>query len=430
MSDSRIIAWSPQKPAQSWASDYAHGDAAFFFEHPPERTAVRCSAGMATGLSIIEPDSSDQAAAVVAELIVPAEPAVSRTFPFAEFLGRRKSARFSAGPAVSDAPSAPLLQQLLTATDFTSAALRENFPASRPWLAATVSVLHKHGEAAAAERLLRYGFLSLQKNGYLQASGGSWLLHGEVLAAMGWYYARQNTGWNEQLVAYSNVRAVARWIMRKRREVAHSPGKPKGLLPPGLTRSGQGTAYNLADNLWALEGLAAAATLARMAGEHHDADVFRKDSQAYAARISAAIHREIEFGFSQLVPGRLFDTYEPETAAEILDLVILPEARTLLKTMDWFDKLLMDLTHPTGDMQAELVVRNVDRHGFQPARRLLLAQALRESEPALAQQISEETQMLHTAWGLYSDRCAMPGRRQCGNSFISLEATALSLLMS
>jgi len=435
MSESRIIAWLPVRPDESWASDAAHDDAAFFLNNPPERTAVRCAAGMATAVSVLHfPAEADREP--IAELIVPLEPIVSRSFPFMELGAYLKSKPLSKGsgiPGTMNDLAAVCRSQLSGATDYSHAGMREEFNRNNHWLLAAVKALLAAEEFEHAAGLLGFAGLSMQKNGYMAVSGGRWALHGMYLVALAEFYEMTKKPVDGSIASYPQIRSVARWIMRKRREVSHAPEKPRGLLPPGVTASGVGTEYNLVDNFWGLEGLAAASALARMHQEHADADNFRKESERYAARISAAVHRELEYGLSQLVPSRLQRAFDASSAAELLDLALMPTARRLLKADDWLSRVVDYLNSPLPYQtvhHSNIAFRRIDENGIRPANHMMLCLTMLVLNHRDYQKTYKRLENLRTNMGIWTEALDPATGMGCGDAAMDIEATAIYLLLA
>ncbi len=446
MADSQVIAWYPHRPDVSWASDARHGDAVFFLSDPPERTAVRCPAGMAnalTGWHLPLRESSS----LSAEIILPLHPISAKTFPFVELVkdaSRRShtTARASESIASAESNHAIVLQtgssldqmlimadaQLRSLTDISEPAVHQRFLHKSNWLVAAVRGLLYQGRRDAAARLLQLPLIDIQKNGNLNLAAGKWSLHGQVLTAVADYHRLSQAPPERPVVSYSQLRNIARWIMRKRREVAHAPDKPQGLFPPGATRSNTGIEYQLVDNFWALQGLVSAGWLARFNHEHRDAEVLQKESAKFAANLAAAMHRELEYSLSQQMPGRLHRAFDPNTAAEILEIALMPDTYRLLKAESWLPRLVDFLIEPlpaSGAPQAGFVLRRIDEQGVYASRRMLLCLALlRVSDKRLPSLFAEVLQMQTPllSWTECLNPRTMMGT---GREMVDTEATAL-----
>jgi hypothetical protein len=492
MSESRVVVVFPRRPELSWASDARHGDAAQFLMAPPERTAVRCSAGMATAVSAFHfaPEANGERAI---EVLLPLEPVYPREVPFAEILpgdsggrrstvlprgtglGGRASAGVSVDPTESSAKEAsqPLagtggrrveskslaifgqmaLGQVLAAADITAPRISEILLHRNHWIVAAVRALMTESEEAAAVRLLSFCLLGMQRNGYLPQGRGKWAFQGQALTAVADFYRARGGGVDETLARYSQVKSMAKWIMRKRREVSHAPTKPAGLFPPGLSRNGIGQDYHLADNFWGIEGLQAASWLARQFGDHADADAFHADAMKFAGNVKAAIHRELEYGIMQQVPGRLHRAFDASSGAELLDLALTDEARSLLAPVDWFGGLLRSLGEPLGEgvdrgNLAEgaggVPLISMDERGVYPARRLMLLFARWQVKAGGRDDIDEEVDRignndleeldrlsagLTTPLGVWPETIDPGARLGCGRLLFDPEAAALYLFL-
>lgn len=434
MSDSRIIAWSLQRPHTAWASNAELGDAALFIDHPPERTAVRCSAGLATAISLHQ---SETVGAHSADMVIPVEPALAKTFPFAPILrelSNRQAGKSTPKEIVTNSDNADDITGFILPllTDVTKSEVRADLEKQHHCFASLVTALCKQERYDRAASVLNLVLLSIQRNGTLDFAHGHWELYGQLLVSLKAFKEFSPSANHSHVLAYSQIRLLARWIIRKRRAVATSPNKPKGLLPPGLTRTGIGIEYNVVDNLWSIEGLAAAADLARMFNEHQDADIYKKEAEILAHRLSAAIHRELEYSIDQLPPGRLYRGFDVDSASELLDLAFLPNTRRMMGNVEWFTKLTSYLATKASEIARSTAtpLRNIDRYGFHPARRLLLALAVRQNNPALAAELNVENASLHTSLGLWNSCVNPTSGLGCGSTFVDLEATSLIATIS
>lgn len=395
MSESKVIAWLPQRPDISWASDGRHGDAAFFLEDPPERTAVRCPAGLATAISGWHLPLRE-AAISSAEIVLPLEPLPAKAFPFAELLQDKRrrphhqefaAKRYAdSKPAISVQTDSRIDEALVLAdyhvsclTDISAPTVHQAFLYRSEWLAAGVRALLYQGHEAQSARLLQLPLIDIQKNGNLSLAAGKWSLHGQVLAAAADYHRLTLDPPERPVISYSQLRNIARWVMRKRREIAHASEKPQGLFPPGVTRNNQGIEYQLADNLWALQGIASAGWLARHFHEHRDAEVLKREAGKFAANIAAAMHRELEYSLSQQVPGRLHRTFDPATASEVLEIALMPDTWRMIRADSWLPQLVSFLYQPLTQQPnrpTNYLIRQIDSNGVCPLRRMLLCLAM------------------------------------------------------
>ncbi len=441
MSENRIIGWFSLRPEIAWASDARHGDAALFLSAPPERTAVICPAGMATAVSAFHFSNMGTEAAQAA-IVIPLEPAYPREFPFAELARSFGALRPEPASMISNGAEAePIekqvlatesLRQLKCATDVSAQEVQGLLLNRNSCITAAVRALLHHGDRAHAGRLLGYCAFGLQKNGYLPAGHNKWAFQGQFLTALADYYRIPGAAADETILRYTQIKSAARWIMRKRREVAHSPTKPRGLLPPGLTPDGVGAEFQLADNLWALEGLEAAKDLARLFGEHSDAETFHADAIKYAAQVSAAIHRELEYGITQQVPGRLHRAFDAAGASELLDIALTDEARPLLKPLDWLPRLTKVLAEPLpGPAQngSRIKLLRMDERGLRPARRLML-HLVQHMIHGTWQSDSADIQELVTPMGAWTESLHPQIKSGCGLLFNDPEAAALYLIIT
>lgn len=440
MSDSRVVALFQNKPAVSWASDGRLGDAPQFMAAPPDRTAIRCSAGLATCASAFSAKSASDAAPLRAEVLVPLMPLYPRELPLATLIypgGKRSStispARKEPASAVPVAPQnvfkATSRRQLLAASDITTRQGQENFARRNHWLVPAVRALLLQEEPAAASRLLSWSLLGQHKNGYLPQSHGKWAFPGQVLSAAFSYGGRHGV----ETIPWSAVQALAQWITRKRREISHAPKKPSGLLPPGLPRYGGAPDYNVADNIWAVEGLIAASGLARLHDHHTLADHYYDEAQQVAHQLKAALQRELEYGLAQHIPARLHRSFDAATAAELLDLALLPETLGLLQPADWFPQLIRRIRSPldsflTND-RAPITLLQMDSRGLFPARRLMLLYAEEMLEMDPAQPLDSLEHHLSTSAGVWPEAIHPLTRRGTGVHPFDAEAAALHLLL-
>lgn len=411
MSDSKVIAWLPQRPDISWASDAHHGDAAFFIADPPERTAVRCPAGLATAISGLHlPLREAQVSS--AEIVLPLEPVPAKAFPFAELIqqkGHHTAARSASFPAKEQTvlrqairvnTGSPIDEALILAdhhlsslTDISVPAIHQAFLYRSEWLAAAVRALLYQGHQSQAARLLQLPLVDIQKNGNLGLAGGKWSLHGQVLTAAADYHRLTQAPRERPVISYTQLRNIARWVMRKRREIAHAPEKPQGLFPPGVTRSNHGIEYQLTDNLWALQGIASAGWLARYFQEHRDAEVLQREAGKFAGNIAAAMHRELEYSLTQQVPGRLHRTFDPATASEILEIALMPDAWRMVRADSWLPRLIDYLHQPLSHQPSRplnYMLRQIDSNGVYPLRRMLLCLAMIKLNDERAQTLFTE----------------------------------------
>jgi len=453
MSDSQVVALFTRRPDLAWASDARHGDAALFLTAPPERTAVRCAAGMATAISAFHFQPGENAHV---ELYLPFAPVYPRELPLADFAGRdtpparRRQIRQPASSALNhptvsqrtSSPASPLenasLIHLLAATDTANPTMQQMLVARNNWIVPAVRALVRAGHSVQAARLLGFCMLGIQRNGYLSAARGRWAFHGQMLTALADYFRLQERPPDETLATWARMRSAAKWIMRKRREVAHAPQKPAGLLPPGIGPQGQGPDYFLADNFWAIEGLCAASWLGRQFGEHAEAETFYEEAAKMSKAVQSAVHRELEFGITQQVPGRLRRSFDAAAGAELLDLALLDEAAGMLDPLDWFASLLKALSQPlradSTDNSPHMLA--LDQRGIRPARRILLELAKLnayrgktgpEFWPDL--QPTQDLAALATPQNTWSESISLPARTGLGQLHFDPEAAALYLIL-
>ena len=299
------------------------------------------------------------------------------------------------------------------------------------WIVPAVRALLLHKHRGFAFRLLGYCTLNIGRNGYLPLSYGKWAFAGQFLTAVAEYYRHANQSIDEGIARYSQVKSIARWIIRKRHEVSHAPKKPAGLFPPGTTPNGVGREYIISDNLWGIEGLAAASWLARQHGEHSDADKFHQEHISFASALSAAIHREMEYGILQKTPGRLHRAYDPSSAAELLNLAMTHETRCVfLPQESWIPQLLKDLAAPATQPTGHQPLMALDHRGIRPAHHLLLAMLCHEAGlPGIAPSI-ESVESLVTASGAWSEILDINRHNGLGTLHFDPETAALYLILS
>lgn len=443
MSENKIIALFPRRPDISWASDAMHGDAGMFVLAPPERTTVRCPAGMATAISTFHLSPETGQVAPV-ECVLPISPVYPREVAFHLFVKSetgRKSTIVAGSPQVdsatseaSDALLASSLEQLIAATDVTVPAIQEILLQRNHWIVAATRALHASGHQQLATRLLNYCALGLGRNGYLPHSHGRWGFAGQFLTALADNYRISGQPIDTRILRYSQVKAIGRWIARKRREISYAPKKPAGLFPPGLTRNGIGQEYQLVDNIWGIEGLVAASWLARQFDEHANAEAFHAEAVKFAAQVNAAIHRELEYGIMQRVPGRLHRAFDPTSATELFDLALTHEARALLSPVDrWLSQVMDEVTEPldanikSGPKTPQLYL--MDARGISPSRHLmraLLVEELDKTHP-IAPGAFDTYTTASGVWPEYLDLATGNGR---GILNFDPEAAALYVLLS
>lgn len=440
MSDSKVVALFPEKPGAAWASDGRLGDAPQFLANPPDRTAIRCSAGLATCASTFFSASASEAAPLRAEVLVPLLPLFPRELPLAALIssaGKRSSTlhqadrKSPATPPVSREEALPLQsrRQLLAAADVTTRQSQENFARRNHWLVPAVRALLALKEPAAASRLLTWSLLGQHKNGYLPQSHGKWAFPGQVLSAAYTYCGRQGT----ESMSWAAVQALAQWITRKRREVSHAPKKPSGLFPPGLPRYGGAPDYNVTDNIWAIEGLIAASGLARLHGHHTEADHYYDEAQQVAHQLKAALQRELEYGLAQQIPARLHRSFDAATAAELLDLALLPETLGLLQPAEWFTQLIRRLREPVAGVAPAagepFTLLQMDSRGLFPARRLMLLYAEETLKIVPKHSLVALEEHLTTSVGIWPEAIHPHTRRGTGVMPFDPEAAALHILI-
>lgn len=437
MSDGRVVAMFTRKPEICWASNARHGDSGLFLAVPPERTAVRCRAGMATAVSSFHSEPEIKDADVAAEMVVPLRPAFPRELPFAYLMPRspgtgRKSTvvesyqQADAAQRNGGLPGASLIQ-LLAATDVSVPAMQRLFVRKNNWIVPAVRALLVSGEMEAAFRLVSFAILGIQPNGYMPNAHGRWAFQGQVLVAAADFGRLAGRKAGGRSIAYPQIRAVAGWIMRKRREISHAPNKPAGLFPPGFSAVGGGPEYNFVDNLWAVEGLMAAVWLARLHDQHSDAEAFYEDAVKLASRLKSAIHRELEYSVLQQVPGRFQRSFDAAGAADILDLVLADESKALLRPLDWFGQLVDALSAPLGYGDNDLLA--MDARGVIPARRLLLYQAQREQGISGADGLDLLASRMVTIQSAWPDMIHPGVKSGLGQLAFDPEAASLYLLL-
>lgn len=431
MSDNRVIGWMPRRPDQVWVSNAANGDAGHFVAHPPERTAMRCGAGLATAMLGFEVPAGGGAA----EIFLPAQPQVAKSFPFLSL------ARAARPPATESIQHTPVLV-LGDGTDGVSelynrslshlyALAEPSAPFVRQLLEDDPSAVHAitqtfltQGEHAIAGRFLQQQFLGIQKNGTLSGAIGFWAAPGQLLQAIAQYYRCTARPAEESQFPYQKVRRLARWIFRKRRELSHAPQKPKGLLPPGRGADRAGLDYHFTDNFWALQGLCAAQWLARHYGEHRDAEIIRAEIDKYTRQINAAIHHALEYSQNHVLPINGYRQHAGSSSVRLLELALMPEAFALLKPHEWMTRLLDFLTAPLTPGSASMELRRVDETGVRPGDRALLAHATLLLSYKSRYTLAADLQSLTTESGTWCDTLNQKTREGTAPGLIGLAATA------
>lgn len=441
MSESRVVALYPRKPELTWASNARQGDAGLFLSAPPDRTAVRCAAGMATAISGFHGEAGGREAH--GEVLVPLRPVFPRELPFSALVPRSESGRRSTVQArtgrryggrvsaFSDAMRASR-EQLLACADTRVPWVQKLFVVKNNWIVPAVRALALEGDGSAAERILDYCLLGVQPNGYLPQAHGRWAFQGQVLTAMADLGRLGDRMDALQAMPYVRIQSIAKWLMRKRREISHAPKKPAGLLPPGITPRGMGPEYNFVDNLWAIEGLLSATWLARQHGHHGDADVYYEDATRMVSRLMDAIHRELEYSLQQLVPGRFQRPFDAVSAAEILDVMLTEEAAGLMRRGDWLDDVIGAISAGlagAGGSESGGGLIKMDVLGIVPARRLLLLWALVDRDEAGRDELEGAAKGLMTPQGVWPDMMHLRCRSGAGQMVFDPEAAAIYLLL-
>ncbi len=441
MSESRVVALFPRKPELSWASNARQGDAGLFLWAPPDRSAVRCAAGMATAVSGFHGEAGGRE--VYGEVVVPLRPVFPRELPFAALVPRSESGRRSTvlartprrdrgRLAVPTEAMRASREHLLACADTRVPTVQKLFVVKNNWIVPAVRALALEGDGAAAERILDYCLLGVQPNGYLPQAHGRWAFQGQVLTAMADLGRLGDRMDALQAIPYARIQSIAKWIMRKRREISHAPKKPAGLLPPGISPTGMGPEYNFVDNLWAIEGLLSATWLARQHGHHGDADGFYEDATRMVSRLMDAIHRELEYSLQQLVPGRFQRPFDAVSAAEVLDMMLTEEAAGLMRKGEWLHDVVKEISAGlarAGGSDRDGGLLKMDVRGIVPARRLLQLWWLVERNEAGRKELDGAAEKLMTPQGVWPDIMHLRCRSGAGQMGFDPEAAAIYLLL-
>src|SRR5690606_33640625 len=136
------------------------------------------------------------------------------------------------------------------------------------------------------------------------------------------------------------------------------------------------------------------------------------------------------------VPGRLHRAFDPASAAELLDIVLMPDAYRRLRADDWLGRLVGRLMEPICETQpvmtedgSAVILRAIDEQGVYPARRLMLCLALvsgkTENLPALLLEVAQ----LATPQLIWTQRLDSRTRMGTGQAMADPEAAALFTML-
>ena len=275
------------------ASSFDGGDVHRDLSRRPERKAVHCPVGMASGAAryALAPETERRARLTVQ---LDQDPAAGELFPAPHpDTAWSRALEGVCGLRVPDERIQHLWDAAIRSLILHSPL--EIYPGpfyyKRFWFRDAAFILYPMlalGMHDRAERLLRVFPDRQDADGYFRSQQGEWDSNGQVMWIMGRFAAM--TGRPLPPRALASVVRAGRWIQRKRTS-ADPDGPPHaGLLPAGFSAEHLGhNDFYYWDDFWAVAGLRAGATLLTDSGEAEAAGILRSWGDGLMARIEESL---------------------------------------------------------------------------------------------------------------------------------------------